>query len=986
MKITILNFLIFILACCFVAKSENNKVSPKDSTLNKYHPDVSYFLEGKYSGVYAKEVSSTFGTVPQINIRGNFSFLSDGQPLWIVDGAKQKSLIDMGSVELNQGNIIDVFSSSVSGINPEDIESIEVLKGISATAIYGADGANGVVVVRTRQGQAGKLSVHYTGRISYNQKPDVSDFNLLDAQSEMEVFEELSRKGWLSHAETLKARDYGVIGQYYEAINTMVDGEYLATNSKEGRRKFLAPYTEANTNWFNALFKNNISQQHTVDMSGGSNKTSFYTSFSHFNDNEYALGYEARRYTANANIQHRFNKKLKIGAKLIAAWRDQQVPGTYDRSFSSSDGNFKRDFEINPFKYALHTSRNMRPYDDKGELEFFRRNYAPFNIINEIENNYTDISVNDISTQVNLDYRFHKKMGFLSNVQYRKTESKSDHFVKEESNVVATYRADLWFREVNPYLFRNPDKPNYMPHSILPEGGFLNKSEHLLKHWYVRNVIYWNPKLRENHQFKFLFGNEINHTTRKYHKENIIGILFDEGGRVVHHPDLNRYLELRNIDLISNKKQTKRDLSFFTNMDYILHRKYVFHGTLRYDKSEYPYIEGKALPTWQISAKWNMKEEGFLQNTSVIDYLSPKLSYGQTNISPERLNANYISANQKLTAEKLNEFSMALEFGFLSNRLHGDAIFYIRKSDDAINLMSTSGVGGLVLKYFNSGKVESRGVEFNLNSINLKTKNFSWRSNLNISTYKSKVKSANYTANFSEAMTYGASLKGKSHKALYSVKFAGLNEKGIPTFYGKDNELAQYINLQQWSYIESFLKYEGPMDPKVYGGFTNGFKYQNLSLSVGLTYAFGHKIRVNSNYQPYYSDINSFPSKIKDRYKWISSDEKQNTQVPALVEVGTYYTNLEAVQHAYDLYNLSSQSIAKGDFVRLNHIGMMYQFPKSIMKNLALKSASISAQAHNVCLLYSDSKLNGIDPEYSAVGGVSLPVPKSYTLTVKLGF
>ena len=233
------------------------------------------------------------------------------------------------------------------------------------------------------------------------------------------------------------------------------------------------------------------------------------------------------------------------------------------------------------------------------------------------------------------------------------------------------------------------------------------------------------------------------------------------------------------------------------------------------------------------------------------------------------------------------------------------------------------------------------------------------------------------------ATTVGANFKGKPLRALYSIEFAGLSNNGTPTFYGENNEVVDYLYLQSRENIEAVLKYEGPTEPKIFGGFSNHFKYKNLSLNIGLTYAFGHKIRVSSNYQPYYSDENSFPKDMLNR--WKESGDELNTSIPKIISLREHHQNGSDIKQAYDSYNLSSESIAKGDFIRLNHIGLIYQLPKNIANAILLKRASLSVQANNVCLLYSDSKLNGMDPEYSAVGGVSLPVPKTYTVSIKIG-
>ena len=962
------------------------KKNDKDSTiftrdLSLTNSDISHSLEGKYLGVYVNNKSSTFGTAPLISIRGNSTFIGNNSPLWVIDGVKQQNITDLNESQLNLGNIVDVFTSSVSGINSEDIDSIEILKDISATAIYGSDGVNGVILVTTKKGKVGKLRVNYTGRLTFNRKPKASNFNIMDSQSEMKIYEQLYNYGWIGQWN--QNHDYGVIGKMYEQI--CLGNISYGTNGSLNQ-DFLSPYANANTDWFDELFNNNMTQQHSVDISGGNDKTTYYTSFSHFNDNGYALGFEAKRYTINANIQQKIGKKLKLGTKLTGSWREQQTPGVDDAEYSSLDGTYYRNFESNPFAYALTTSRSMRARDEKEELEYFRRNYAPFNIINEIENNHVNISMKDISAQMDLSYKFNKRIEFHSNIKYRKANTSSDHKISENSNVSQAYRAadSQTTIDNNPYLFKDPNYPNSNPYSILPEGGFLNKYNRSLRHLYIQNIVRWNPYLKNHQRIIFQIGNEINNTCRAYDKEKIIGILFEKGGQIVQHPNLEQYLTMNNINLYANTKETNKVLSFFADVNYILRNKYIVHTSIRYDKSDYKYIENKALPSWQISAKCDMKEEEFLKKSSIINYLSPKLTYGQTHQPAALLNSDYINLNQKVSAEKMNEFNLALEFGLFTNRLNGELAFYKRKSDDLLNLYRTSGIGGMSLQYANAGNMKSRGFEINLNSTNFKTKNFSWNSNWYINFYNSEVTSQNSITSIAKATTNGGISTGKPLRALYSTKFAGLDSHGIPTFYGKKDEVINPAYLRHTENIEDVLRYEGQTEPKIFGGLINNFKYKNISLNIGLTYAFGHKIRTRTNYQPIYSDVNSFPVAMKN--KWFQPGDEQKTNIPSILTKREYTNNRMETDAAYRMYNLSGESIAKGDFIRLNRIAFSYQLPKKIINRLFIERASLSAQASNICLLYSDSKLNGIAPEYSPVGGVSLPVPKSYTFTIKLGF
>ncbi len=773
--------------------------------------------------------------------------------------------------------------------------------------------------------------------------PKASDFNILDSKSEMEIYKEMVSKGWLSYTDLSSASDYGVYGKMSEAISTFDGTSFLLVNTPEAKAAFLEKYANANTDWFDELFDNNITQQHSLDVSGRNDKTTFYTSFSHFNDTGYALGFEAKRYTANANIQQKIGEKLKLGAKLTGSWRDQETTGVNDAVFDQIEGKYFRNFESNPFKYALTTSRAMRARDENGALEYFRRNSAPFNIINEIENNYVTISGDDLSALFHLDYQISDNLYFYSHYQSRKTKTDTKINVTDNSNAIASF---FNTHEVSDAVDR--DNKDYE----------LNSSD-------FKYYLKWDQTISSNHQIQVKLGFENSKLKRKFGS-------YDEFGSM----QAGRY----SLNILKyNTKLKKRSL--FSDVKYTYKNRYVLSGTYAKDNSNYQGSEKQKMTTWQLASKWKIINENHQEKLTC---LSLKLAYGKSEKSPLSIYSTQKIGQAALSPELNKELNLKLKFGLFSNRLTGNISYFNRKLKDLVEAYESYGIWGRSIEYQNIGELKTNGFEIDLNSTILKYDSFSWSTNCNVSFYKSEVTSQNSSSTLGEATTKGALRTGKPLRALYSTKFAGLSNEGIPTFYGENDEIVNYLYLQSRDNIESVLRYEGPTEPKIFGGFSNYFKYKNFSLNIGLTYAFGHKIRVNSNYKSFYSDVNSFPKDMANR--WRESGDESNTNIPKIIDLGEHRLNGSDIENAYISYNLSSESIAKGDFIRFNHIRLSYNIAPTIIKRLALKSASLSVQANNICLLYSDRKLNGIDPEYAPVGGVSLPVPKSYTFTLKFGF
>jgi len=233
-------------------------------------------------------------------------------------------------------------------------------------------------------------------------------------------------------------------------------------------------------------------------------------------------------------------------------------------------------------------------------------------------------------------------------------------------------------------------------------------------------------------------------------------------------------------------------------------------------------------------------------------------------------------------------------------------------------------------------------------------------------------------------------LKGYAQRGLFSIQFDGLDhDRGFPYYIDENGKRNTYINLQ--SNNTQHLKYEGPVDPKLTGGFYNQFRYKSFTLSTLFTFQTGNYVRLDPTYQASYSDIYSMSKDMLNR--WIKPGDEAFTNVPALLDP---YDINQTVKDAdgstvwavypYNLYNYSTERVAKGDFIRFKQISLGYDFPKQWVSKLGMSNASLSLIGNNIALLYSDDRLNGQDPEFFGTGGVALPIPKQYTLSLKVGF
>ncbi len=972
--------------------------------------DVSRMLEGRVAGVSVQNVSGTFGAAPKIRVRGATSITGDNKPLWVVDGVILEDVVNISNEQLSSGDVSTLIGSSVAGINADDIESFNILKDAAATAQYGARAMNGVVVITTKKGRIGKPLVSYTGNFSTYLKPSYDNFNIMNSSDQMSVYSELARKGWLNHSSASRATDGGVFTKMYQLINTYDAsiGQFGLANTPEARNKFLSRYATTNTDWFDVLFKNSLIQEHGISVSSGSEKSQLYFSTSYLNDNGWAKGNKVERYTSNVNAIFNLTDKLSLNFITTGSIRNQQTPGTIGRVSNPVEGTYSRDFDINPFSYALNTSRTLTAFDENGNRENFTRNFADFNILNELDNNTLDLSMLDFKLQGGGGYKFskHFKYDLLASMRYVK--SGNEHKVRENSNMANAYRAngDSYIQDNNRFLFRDPEHPELQPVVVLPYGGFYNTTDDFLKSYMVRNSVEYDNTFNEKHLFNVYAFQETRIANRQARSMIGYGYQFDKGGVPFIDPNIVKQSVLSNLPYFSMNNKYDRFSAFMTRVAYSFDGKYSFNATGRYDGSNQLGSSATArwLPTWNISGAWNVDEEDFMKHQDIVNRLTVRATYGLTaslgnatnsalvlrNGSALRpyiyetesvMNIEYIE-NKDLTWEKQYETNIGFDLSFFKSKLNLTVDLYNRNGFDLISPLRTSGIGGQFLTTANYADMNSKGIEVTLSGPIIKNDEFSWRSNFNFGYNKNKVtKLSSPQTIFNLVTADGGPQEGFPYRGLYSVDFTGLNPTtGIPEFINEKGEKSMDVYMQ--SLNASYLKYEGPTDPKLTGGFYNTLSYKGFTFNALLTFSAGNKIRLNPAFATQYSDLDAMPNEFKDR--WTLPGDELITNVPSILDVEA--ANNIAGTYPYNTYNYSNVRVADGGFIRLKQLALSYALPASTLKSFGANNVSLSLVANNFWLIYSDKKLKGQDPEFFASGGVALPIPKQYTVSLKVGF
>ncbi|MCI0751214.1 MAG: SusC/RagA family TonB-linked outer membrane protein [Flammeovirgaceae bacterium] len=968
--------------------------------------DASQMLEGKVAGVTVDNVSGTFGTNPKVRIRGNTSINGDTQPLWVVDGVILEDLNQVNADDIITGNANTLTASSIAGINPDDIESFQVLKDASATALYGTRAKNGVIVITTKRGKSGATKVNYTGNFSIHLRPTYKQFDIMNSADEMSVYRELYEKGLIDITTSVRAQNYGVLGKMFTLIS-----EHELDWGPDGtlNEVFLNQYENANTDWFDVLFYDySLQEQHSISLTSGNDKHNSYYSLSFLKDNGQTIADNVKRYSVSAKNSFFFSERFSLDLKLNANFREQRAPGTQNRDFDPITGRFRRDFDINPLSYALNTSRSIRPFDNEGNLEYFRRNFAAFNILEELRLNFININVADMSTQADVSFKILDNLTFKSAIQGRYATTKREHVIHERSNQAEAYRADdtQYIQEANPLLFRDPDDPTSQPKVILPEGGFNNVTTDELKYFYLRNSLDWSHSLNTVHKFNVLAGLEIKYTDRKSQRVDGIGVVYENGGIVNLDPAMIEFLNRQGIQTYALGVDYERFAGLFINTAYSLNDTYVFNGTIRYDGSNRlgKSRNSRYLPTWNVSAAWNLDKESFI-DFSWLDYFKLRATYGlSANLGPNTsalLNIrsavtlrptdveSYLFIqdleNRNLTWEKLKEFNIGFDFGLMGNRFTGTVDFYTRSSYDLIGILQTSGVGGNAYKTGNYADMKSNGIEFLLNTRNMQLGDFSWGTSFNIGYSRDRITRLEFNPRLGDAIVQGgAAVLGGPRRGLFSTNFAGLDAQGIPTYYGEEGQIVYNFDLQDRNNIKEVLKYEGPAEPRGAGGLGNIFNYKNFSLNIFLSFKFDYKIRLDDAYSPRYTDFSSLSKSFVNR--WVVPGDEAITNIPVILDKRTVEAGNPDFLAAYDLYNKSTVRVADGDYIRLKTVRLSYVVPARWVRKIGAANASISVEAQNLALLYSDSKLNGQDPEFFSAGGVALPQPKLITTALSIGF
>ena len=923
--------------------------------------------------------------------RGETSISGNTKPLWVLNGVILEDDVDLKPEDLVSDDAKMLIAAAIPGLTAESIEGFKVLKDASATAIYGQRAIGGVVAITTKRGNVGSSNITYTNESTFRFIPTYAEYNIMNSQDQVALYKEFLQAGHFK-VDDIYAQT-GVLSRMYQLYKILdANGNPMVPNTEAGRATYLRASGLRNTNWFNELFQTSIMQNHTLSFSSGNEKSTYYAALSVLSDPGWTKGSYLRQYSGNLNANYNISRKIRLNVINDLSYREQLSP--YQDLYS----------------YALNNSRALDPKD------YYTQKYTPYNIFNEIDNAYRKSYTANLRLQAQLSWKITPKVeaSVMGAIRYQSYIRNTDR--TEKSNEAMSYRemSNSFIRDSNNNLYKDPNDPFAFPSIVLPEGGLRSKREITTRSNNFRATISYNDSFKNGLHLLSLFGGfEMDNTQRSTDSNDNYGVLYNSGYYSYYSYLLFKKRQEENKNYYSIENTVNNNQAIYGNASYTFKKRYTIDATLRYDASnkfgESRYI--RWMPTWNTGVKWNVTEEKFFSKLKPLSHLSFKASFGITAISPSVSNSLsqiytdmpwrnstdreiglYIknAANHDLTYEKNQELNLGTQLGLFNNRINISAEWFNRKSYDLIGDIVTQGVGGTITKKGNMAEMRIRGVELGLETTNIKTSDFSWKTSFVYSRATNEVTKLLTAPTIRDMIGYsttssspaGFAKEGYPLKSIFSIPFNGLNDKGLPTFLDANgNSTVSGIRFDNRNV--DFLKYSGTLIPTDKGSFSNSFSYKGLSLGVVFTYSYGNVVRLRKITNAYATDYSTAPKELNNR--WLREGDEKNTTMPTLFTSYMFeqYQRANVIQ-AYYTYDYSDIRIAKGDNIRLKEISIGYTFDKEFLKRNHIRQLSMKLQGTNLALLYADKRLNGDDPDYLANG---TPIqPKRLIFTLRVGF
>ena len=942
--------------------------------------NIDQALAGQIAGLSSVTSSGSPGAPVKLRIRGTASLSGTQDPLWVLDGIPLEGT-DIPSMEDLQ-DIDNIYQTSIAGINPQDIESITVLKDAAATAIYGARAANGVIVITTKKGKAGKPQINFSMKLTYNPKTDIDRLNLLNSDEKVDL-----ELGLLQSDYTYRENKGDVA--------RIIAGYGLTDAYKAGGWNALSPEAQAdinalravNTDWNDILFRGVFNQEYNVSLSGGSEKATYYSALGYYVEQGNVESVKNDRFNLTLKTDYRINSKLKVGASVFANRRKQRSYLTYNEGFT------------NPVYYSRIANPYMRPFDDEGNYIYDTNvqhrqgdDIVPdFNIFEERANTSNENTFTSLMSIFDAEFKWNEHFKVTSQFGLQWDENMIEKYAGQDSYAMR----------------REKEQHQYNGTTVLPEGGSNKITENHSSQWTWKAMAEYQNRFKDIHELELMAGTEIRHNEDKSLYSAVYGY---DARTLTSKPIIFPNEEkAESIPLHTETYLENAFVSWFATGSYTLLHRYTLGGSIRFDGSDIFGVAKKYryLPLYSVSGLWRISDEPFMKNVTVINHLGLRASYGlqgnidkntspyligiydQTTILPgnsEDAIRPSSAPNPDLRWEKTQSANIGMDLSLWDNIISLSVDYYYRKGTDLIGLRMLPLETGYTSTTVNWAQMENEGVEVALTTRNIHTKDFTWFTNLNFGYNDNTVLRETVAEN-----AIKPSREGYSVGAIFAYKTAGLDDEGYPLFLTQDgrkvtateffklnNAGASTLSAEEQRNLYSYI---GSTEPKVSGGFMNTFKYKRVTLGINCIFNFGMYVQTTPTYDPtnYDRGLNSNRDILN---RW--TPDHTNTTLPKLMTENDGRTGEYLRYKEQNLFRELDIWVKKQNYFRFESIRLGYELPEKWLKPVGIKSASVSLEGRNLWVIASNYH-NYLDPETMG-NPYAAPIPKSFIFGLNVNF
>lgn len=906
-----------------------------------------------------------------------------------------------GGASINSGNkplfIVDDFEAEGLPENMDIVESITVLKDAAAAAIWGSRAANGVIVITTKKGKANDFRVSYSGNMKVNAFPNFNDLQRIGSEDMVDYERELFLKGYYK-STTFKRSNSG----YSQAIDLIKEFLPATDNPSEitaeqlgeiDNRLALLAKNHNRKQIEDHLLRNGFQQQHMLSISGGDEKVNYFLSGNYMGGNSSYKGDKNQLFGINSRTSYRLYSFLTLRSDITAAFSSR------NNGYGSLASGI---YGLHPYQMLLDDNGNRVLDYSKFNHDFSRQMVSDYGYFDQGENLLDEVDLANNKTKglnykvrVGADFKVWEGLNLSADYQYEKAQSSTKVITDMNSYGGRNLLNSMAFPGKNGLDFLLPlgdilDQNNETIDAwIFKMGATLNRQFGPKKEHYVNAVAGFEMRSRHAYSDRYRkFG---------YDKQTLAWKPIDAVSLAKYRTWWNGTSKIYSSDGYDGFGDVvNRELSYFLSGVYTYDERYTGSVSLRIDESNLFGVSDKYRrnPIWSFGLNWNIKNEKFF-NSEVISNLLLRGSLGltgnfdrqgrttpkmvgkivyipQVNEMVVRMNT---PPNPKLRWERSRSANASVDLG-LFDRIDLSMTYYDTYAYDLLGSTLLDPTNGYESAVINAADMINRGFEFTLAADIIRSKDFGWNVNWNFSYNYNKITKNNIqTSALSIGLPSGSTkfIEGVAREALWSYRWAGLDEAGEPMVYDKNNNKVYDV----MEFDKDDLEYSGTYQPKYNGSLTTGFRYKNLQASLMFTYNFGHVFR--TEYPT--AGSSSYNKKIAKRWKSLGDEQKTDiAKIQETKDVGehTWYRD--------NIVKYSSNSILKGDMIRLREIMLNYEVPTSILKNTPLKRLSLTAQFNNVCFWAANKE--GIDPESinPLRGDLSLRQPFSFTAGLKVDF